>query len=220
MILQVGELETTNKVWEEIKGRHVGADRVREARLQTLAAEFDRLKIKDSDSIDDFVGKISEISSKSAAVGEAMEETKLVKFFLKSLPRKKIIHIVSSLEQLLDLKTTSFEDIIGRLRAYEERISEEEEDRQDNQNKLMYANMETQSNQDYHGEYRGRGHRGRYNNQGRARGQSSYWENRDTSKPYWENRDPSKSYWENRDATRVTCFRCDKQGHFAATCPD
>ena len=35
LILQVGELETAKKVWEAIKVRHMGADRVREARLQT-----------------------------------------------------------------------------------------------------------------------------------------------------------------------------------------
>ena len=67
LILQVGELETFKKVWDAVKARHVGADRVREARLQTLMSEFDRLRMKDSDSIDDFVGKLSEISSKSAA---------------------------------------------------------------------------------------------------------------------------------------------------------
>ena len=39
----------------------MGAYRVREARLQTLMAEFDRLKMKDTDKIDDFVGKLSEI---------------------------------------------------------------------------------------------------------------------------------------------------------------
>ena len=73
----------------------------------------------------------------------------------------------------------------------------------------MYANMETQSNRDYHGDYRGRGRGGRYNNRGRGRGRS-----------YWENRESSRSYWENRDASKVTCFRCDKVGHFAANCPD
>ena len=80
-----------------------------------------------------------------------------MKKYLKCLPRKKYIHIVASLEQILDLNTTSFEDIIGGLKAYEERICEEEEDRQDDQSKMMYANMETQSNRDYHGDYRGRG---------------------------------------------------------------
>ncbi|XP_048596513.1 uncharacterized protein LOC125578211 [Brassica napus] len=111
LILQVGELNTAKKVWEAIKTRHVGAERVKEARLQTLMSEFERLKMKDTEKIDDFSGKLSEIASKFA---------ELVKKFLTSLPRKKFIHIVASLEQVLDRNNTKFEDIIGRLKAYEE----------------------------------------------------------------------------------------------------
>ncbi|KAF8117140.1 hypothetical protein N665_0012s0144 [Sinapis alba] len=48
--------------------RYVGAERVKEARLQTLMSEFDRLKMKDTEKIDDFVGKLSEISSKSVVL--------------------------------------------------------------------------------------------------------------------------------------------------------
>lgn len=81
LILQVGELETVKQVWDAIKTRHLGADRVREARLQTLMAEFDRLNMKDTDSIDDFVGKLSKLSSKSAASGKNIEEAKIVNFF-------------------------------------------------------------------------------------------------------------------------------------------
>ena len=161
MILQTGGLDTARKVWDAIKTRYVGADRVREARLQTLMTEFDRLKMKDTDKIDDFVGKLSELSSKSTALGESMDESKLVKKFLSCLPRKKYIHIVASIEQMLDLKTTSFEDIVGRLKTYEERIHDEEEDTQESQSKLMYANSEQQTQRDY-GEYRGRGRGGRY----------------------------------------------------------
>lgn len=40
----------------------MGAERVREARLQTLMSEFDRLRMKDDEKIDDFVGRITEIS--------------------------------------------------------------------------------------------------------------------------------------------------------------
>ena len=133
LILQVGDLDNAKKVWEAIKSRHMGADRVKEARLQTLMAEFERLKMKESDTIDNFVGKLSEIASKSAALGENIEKTKLVKNFLKSLPRKKFIHIVASLEQVLDLKTTSFEDIIGRLKAYEERVKNKQDKSTDDQ---------------------------------------------------------------------------------------
>ena len=70
-----------------------------------------------------------------------MEESKLVKKFLSCLPRKKYIHIVASLEKLLDLNKTSFEDIIGRLKAYEERILDEKKTNED-QSKLMYSSSE------------------------------------------------------------------------------
>jgi len=48
MTLQIGELGTAKKVWDAIKEKHVGADSVKEARLQNLMNEFDRLKMKES----------------------------------------------------------------------------------------------------------------------------------------------------------------------------
>lgn len=88
LVLQVRDIDNSKKIWEAIKARHMGADRVKEYRLQTLMSEFERLKMKDIDRIDNFVGKLSEIASKSAALGENIEEPKLVKKFLSSLPRK------------------------------------------------------------------------------------------------------------------------------------
>ena len=166
-------------------------------------AEFDRLKMRDMETIDDFVRKFSEISSKAAALGDNIEESKLVKKFLKSLPRRKYIYIVASLEHVLDLKTTTFEDIIGRLKTYEERLAEEEEEEaQDNQTKLMYEtseNQPNQTNQDYNNYIGREGGAGFYN---RGRGRRRY------------------NYDRDRDMSKITCFRGGKNGHFAMDCPD
>ncbi|KAL4573279.1 hypothetical protein LXL04_020079 [Taraxacum kok-saghyz] len=121
LIMQIGDIESSKSLWEAIKARHVGADRVKEARLQTLTSEFDRLKMQESDTIDTFAGKLSGISSQSASLGESIEESKMVKKLLKSVPRR-FIHIVASLEKVLDLKTVRYEDVVGRLKAYAERI--------------------------------------------------------------------------------------------------
>lgn len=59
-----------------------------------------------------------------------------------------------------------------------------------------YYNSE-QGNRDYNS-YRGRGRGGRSYYRGRGRGRFSY----------------------ERDASRITCFRCDKVGHFVAQCPE
>ena len=220
LILQVGNLETAKAVWEAIKTRHMGADRVKEARLQTLAAEFNRLKMKETDSIDEFVGKLSELSTKSASLGEDIEEPKLVKKFLNSLPRKKYIHIIAALEQVLDLNKTSFEDIIGRLKAYEERIFEDEEEKHEDQgqDKLMFTNTpDSQQNHDRYESGRGRGRGGRYGFRGRGRGRYGYQQNYQHQQSYQQNQG---YYRQERDPSRVVCYRCDKMGHFAMNCPD
>ncbi|XP_013639745.1 PREDICTED: uncharacterized protein LOC106345014 [Brassica oleracea var. oleracea] len=172
-------------------------------------ADFDKLKMKEEDSIDTFIGKLTEISSKSASLGEIIEEPKLVKKFLKSLPRKKYIHMVASLEQVLDLNlnTTSFEDIIGRLKAYEERISEEEEEQTKDPGKLLY----TDSQQESYGGYRGRGRGGRGNwRGGRSRGRGG---------GFYAQREAYKQ-GQTKDKSHITCFSCDKLGHYASESPD
>lgn len=197
LVLRVGELKTAKKVWDAIKARHVGAERVKEAKLHTLMSEFDRLTMKDTEKIEDFAGKLAGIAANTSALGEEIEESKLVKKFLSSLPIKKYIHIVASLEQVLDLKTTSFEDIIGRLKVFEERVSVAEETQED-QGKLMFSNTESQSSREYQEEQRGnRGRGGRFQ-RGRGRGRG----------------------FGGRDASKIQCFRCDKMGHYASTCPD
>lgn len=71
---------------------------------------------------------------------------------------------MASLEQVLGLNTTTFEDIVGSLKSYEEHIFEEEEPQED-QRKLMYGNMESQtdqSNRDFNGDFRNRGRGGHF----------------------------------------------------------
>lgn len=65
------------KIWVPIKSPHVGAERVREPKFQTLDSEFERMKMKDTETVDEFAGKLSSLASKGAALGQTIEEQKL-----------------------------------------------------------------------------------------------------------------------------------------------
>ncbi|GJX47792.1 hypothetical protein Tco_0272982 [Tanacetum coccineum] len=95
-------------MWEAIKTRNLGADPVKEARLQTLITEFENMKIR-------------------------------------------FVHIVVALEQVLYLKTTGFEDVVGRLKAYEERLKEEDKANNPQENLLYVRNEYSNRNIDSSG---------------------------------------------------------------------
>ena len=63
--MQIEDVETAKQLWEAIKTRYVGASCVKEAKLQTLMAKFDRLRMSDSESVDSFTWKLFGIASKA-----------------------------------------------------------------------------------------------------------------------------------------------------------
>ena len=214
LILQVGNFDTVKEMWEAIKSRHQGAERVKEARLQTLMSEFENLKMKDPSTIDEFASKISGLSSQSASLGTVIEDVKLVKKFLNGLPRR-FIHMVASLEQVVDLKTVTFDDIVGRLKAYEERIKEEDVH---SENKVMFVKKE--SFEKCHDSYRNRG-RGGFT-RGRGKGRENGGRTQSSSSGVKENGSKKNDGNQRgkKDRSQLQCFRCDSYGHFAQYCPE
>lgn len=140
----MGDQYTTKKLWDVIKASHVGAARVQEVCLRTLMSDFNTLKMMEFESINEYSGKLSEIASKAATLEETIEEPKLVNNFLITLPRSKFIHIVASLEQVLNLNATGFEDVVGRVKAYEERVKDDDT-REISQLKLLFTKNDQQN---------------------------------------------------------------------------
>jgi hypothetical protein len=77
-------------VWDALKARHVGADRVKEARLQTLKSEFDAKRMKDKESLDQYVGRLTGMSVWYGNLGGSLEDATLVKKLFDTIPDEDI----------------------------------------------------------------------------------------------------------------------------------
>nr|GEX26619.1 hypothetical protein [Tanacetum cinerariifolium] len=122
--------------------------------------------------------------------------------------------------KLLDLnvKETGFEDVVGRLKDYEERVKKEDK-ANDAQHKLLYTRTDNfNRNIDTSG---GRGH-GSYSHgrgKGYGRGKSQNQGQHDYSKNHQDNKHKGKKQ-EQRGLSCIKYYRCDKFGHFVSRCPD
>lgn len=205
LVLQVAHHTNASDIWEDLKARFVGADRVKEARLQTLESEFESLKMKDSESLDDFTGKISQLVSQANNLGSTIENKRLVRKLLGSAPAK-FIQIVAAIEQFADLNTMSFQEAVGRLKAYEERIKKpnKEEDTHDG---LLYAKTDRKEEDKEHGCERCGYRKSNQDIKGRGRGRN--WKS-------WRNKNGNHH---QQDKSEIKCFKCNKFGHFKYECP-
>lgn len=54
LLLSLAERKSAKEAWEALKTMYLGADRVKNAKVQTLKAEFEVLTMKETDCVDDF----------------------------------------------------------------------------------------------------------------------------------------------------------------------
>ncbi|KAK9062175.1 hypothetical protein SSX86_019361 [Deinandra increscens subsp. villosa] len=200
MVLQMASYTDPKKVWDSLKTRYLGVDRVRTARLATLKRELESLRMKEGDTVDDFVTKLTGLASKARGLGQELEEGDLVKRLLDSMPRS-FLQIVASIEQCFELDTMLFDEAVGRLKAYEERLKGTEKS-EDTQGSLLLVSQEKP-----HGcKHCGGGSSSRDDlGRGRGKGRGSV-----------KGRDGSERY---RDKSHVKCYKCGEYGHYNNECP-
>ncbi|CAL5003938.1 unnamed protein product [Urochloa decumbens] len=118
-LLRVSKKETAHDVWEALRSMHVGVERVREARVQSLRADLDNLKMSDAESVDDFAGKFMTLVGRIRELGDVVEEKYVVKKLLRSVSTK-FINVASSMVLFGNINTMAMEEAIGSLKAHEE----------------------------------------------------------------------------------------------------
>ena len=96
---KISHITVAKETWEILETTYKGTKKVKDTKLQMLTTKFEELKMGDDESFDSFYGKLNEIVIAKLNLGEKIEDAKVVRKILRSLPesfRAKVIAIEES----------------------------------------------------------------------------------------------------------------------------
>lgn len=141
VILQVASCKKAKELWDSLKRRHVGEEKVQQAKLQSLMIGFNALQMKDDETVDAFSDKLKGYVTKAKELGKTLDESLVVRKLLDSTP-DRFIQIVASIEQTSDLDDITLDEITGKLKAFEERIKLRKGNQVESQDNLLFTQGE------------------------------------------------------------------------------
>ena len=113
------------EAWDAVKNLRIGDERGRDASAQQLHREFGNLSFKEGESVNEFGIRITTLATNLCSLGDNITDTKVVKKLLQVVP-EKLNQAAVSLEMFLDLNKVTIEEVVGRLRVFEERAKPKE----------------------------------------------------------------------------------------------
>ena len=201
---------SAKEAWETIKILHQGHDRVKEAHLQSLMRSYECLKMDESETVDQFAARLKTLVNGIRSYGSTLEEVAIVRRFLRAAPAR-YIQIVTSIEQCLDLKTLTVEDLVGRFKAHDERIRLSFGDAEASEHLMLTKAQWIALSKEKQG-----GSTSSSKKKGKQRSVRKNFTDSDDDSDDEAAPPPRRKF----DIRKVRCYNCGLLGHFKADCEE
>ncbi|XP_052188876.1 uncharacterized protein LOC127799161 [Diospyros lotus] len=112
--------QTGKEAWDRLKEMFQGSEANKRMRLLNLWRDFDLLRMKDSESIKDYVDRLMKVVNQIRLLQEDLPDRRIVEKVLVSVP-ERFESKISSLEDSKDLTTLKLDELVSSLQALEQR---------------------------------------------------------------------------------------------------
>ena len=111
---RISHVKTAKEAQTILETTYEGTKKVKDTKFQMLTTRFEELKIGDYEAFDSFYGKLDDILIAKLNLGEKIEDSKVVRKIMRSLP-KSFRAKVTTIEESKDLYEIKIQELIGSL---------------------------------------------------------------------------------------------------------
>lgn len=115
---RVDECKNAKEVWDTLKIHHEGTSHVKETRIDIGVRKFEVFEMSENETIDEMYARFTTIVNEMRSLGKAYSTHDRIRKILRCLP-SVWRPMVTAITQAKDLKSMNLEDLIGSLRAHE-----------------------------------------------------------------------------------------------------
>ncbi|XP_030470413.1 uncharacterized protein LOC115688660 [Syzygium oleosum] len=112
--------ESAKAIWDFLKAEYQGDERIRSMKGLNLITEFERLQMKESETIKEYYDKLISITNQARVLGIDLSDNRLVQKILVSLP-ERFEATIASLENTKDLSQIKLAELLSALQAQAQR---------------------------------------------------------------------------------------------------
>jgi gag-polypeptide of LTR copia-type len=112
---------TSKDAWTILKTVFQGSSKVIAIKLQGLRREFETLSMKQGETVQQFLTRVSTIVNQIRSCGENISKRTIVMKVLRNLTTK-FDHVVAANEEYKDMSTYSFNELMSPLQTHEVRL--------------------------------------------------------------------------------------------------
>lgn len=127
---RLGKISSAKEAWRMLEHRYHGSSRIQEIKLQTLHRKFESAFMEEDEDLNEFVTSVVDLVNQIRGFGDVIEEVRVVKKILRSLPQK-FDHVVTAIEEGRDVKRMTSEELLSSLLPHAERMSRFEKNKEE-----------------------------------------------------------------------------------------
>ncbi|XP_008245931.1 PREDICTED: uncharacterized protein LOC103344082 [Prunus mume] len=120
IFLRIANAESAKMAWDLLYGEYHGGDQVRSIKLQNLRREFEYARMRDDETLSDYLTRLNDLINQMKTFGEILTNESLVQKMLISLS-KPYDPICLVIENTKSLETVELQEVVAILKSKEQR---------------------------------------------------------------------------------------------------